>query len=96
MVDQQSWILGDLDQCPWCGIAYDEFRTGWTFKEVWMMFWMMNQDSSTWKNKRRNTVLGRWREIKRHMWQEHLHECMLEDEMERAAIAETGEDDVPF
>lgn len=39
------------------------------------MFWSGNEDSSTWVNKRRNTILGRWRQIKLKMWDHHLDLC---------------------
>lgn len=53
-------------------IPYDDFRTGLTFGEVRMMFWSYNEDSSTWRYKRRGTVLGKWHQIKLEMYDEYL------------------------
>ena len=72
--------------CAHCGLKYQDFRTGLTFSEVRNLYWVANPDSDTWKYKRRNTVLGKWREIKLEMWAEHLYMC--------ADAAQ--EDDVPF
>lgn len=63
------------DCCPGCGEAYDDFRTGLTFTEVRQQFWRNDADPKTWVNKRRGTVLGRWREIKLGMWEQHRGEC---------------------
>ena len=48
-------------------IAYDQFRTGLTFRDVYYMLWERNR-------KRRHTVLGKWREIKLAMYEQYLHE----------------------
>jgi hypothetical protein len=50
-------------------LAYQKYRTGYTFAEVRRMLWVDNDDPSTWpKGVTRRTVLGRWREIKRGMF----------------------------
>lgn len=36
------------------------------------------EDRARWKNKRRNTVLGRWHQVKKEMWQEHSEACAQE------------------
>ena len=46
-------------------IPYNEFRTGLTYVEVYYMVF-----SRKWK--RRNGVLGAWREIKQRMYREYL------------------------
>jgi hypothetical protein len=63
--------------------AYEAFRTGLTFKDVYDMVWSYSNDPKDWpkgtaspkpgkrKKKtagRRHTVLGKWREIKLEMW----------------------------
>jgi hypothetical protein len=49
--------------------AYKKFRTGLTFKEVRRMIWIDNPDPTTWpKGCSRRTVLGRWHEIKKGMF----------------------------
>jgi hypothetical protein len=67
-----------VDVCSHCGLHYHAFRTGLTFSDVRSLYWVANPDSSTWKYKRRNTVLGKWREIKIEMWAEHLYMCAEE------------------
>lgn len=63
------------DDCTGCGTHYGEFKTGFTFAEVRQQFWKNNDDPSTWHPKRRASVLGRWRELKQHMWEQHINEC---------------------
>jgi len=64
-----------MDRCPICGLAYDAFRSGLTYAEVYAQFWVDDDDPSTWCNKRRRTVLGRWHELKLDLWTEHLDAC---------------------
>lgn len=80
-------------ECPWCGLAYRELRTGLTFKEVFAMLWSGSNDPADWRYKRRNTVLGKWHQIKREMWEEHLYVCEKQAEYE---LAEKLKDEVPF
>lgn len=61
--------------CPNCGISYGDFKTGYTYDEVYQMFWVSEYDSSKWKYKRRNTILGKWHQIKQEMWAHHLESC---------------------
>jgi hypothetical protein len=53
-------------------VEYDDFRTGLTFGEVRRMLWSSNPDPTTWKYKRRHTVLGVWRSLKLAMYDEYL------------------------
>lgn len=69
-------------ECPFCGLNYDDMRTGYTYRDIFEMFWSGNEDPSTWRNKRRHTILGRWREIKLAQWSEHLEMCELQNEYE--------------
>jgi hypothetical protein len=62
-------------ECPHCGLTYADLRTGLTYKEVRDMYWTSSTDSKDWKYKRRNTVLGKWRELKLSIWREHLYLC---------------------
>jgi hypothetical protein len=61
--------------CPQCHIAYDDFRTGLTYQDVFMTFWRGPDDPEKWHPKRRNSILGRWHEIKLEMWAEHIEYC---------------------
>jgi hypothetical protein len=63
------------DFCPICGLEYKDLRTKLTFKKVYSMFWTDSEDSNQWRYKRRHTILGKWHQIKKEMWQEHLHMC---------------------
>lgn len=64
-----------MTPCPVCGLQYAELRTGLTFAEVRGFLWSWDPDPRTWGNVTRRTVLGRWREIKLDMWEEHLACC---------------------
>lgn len=68
-------------KCPHCGVGYRDFRTGLTYQEVYTMLWSSSEDSSNWRYKRRNTVLGLWHQIKVEMWEEHLHLCEKNNEV---------------
>lgn len=50
-------------------------KTGMDFGSVQDMLFVHNDDSSTWRQKGRHSVLGLWFEIKRSMWQDHLEMC---------------------
>lgn len=63
------------DKCPHCGFTYAELRTGYTFGIVRDMMFVCADDPSQWRQKRRNGVLGFWRELKQGMWREHLVMC---------------------
>lgn len=68
---------GDSDElrCSVCGLTYSQLRTGFTFEDVYQMFWVGSEDPKDWKYKRRHTVLGKWHEIKLDMWAEHVYLC---------------------
>jgi hypothetical protein len=61
--------------CPNCGIAYNDFRTGFTFADIVAMLWRPEHDPSQWVHKRRNTILGKWHQIKLELWEHHLNNC---------------------
>lgn len=58
-----------------CGLTYDALRTGLTFREVASWLWVGNPDRTTWRQKTRHTVLGRWREHKLELWTDHVNTC---------------------
>lgn len=70
------------EACPHCELEYDDFRTGETYQSIYMQFWRGSDDPSLWVNKRRHTVLGRWRQVKLSMWDEHLAMCQRQYEYE--------------
>ena len=59
-------------------IPCDKFRTGLTFQEVYSMAWSYSEDNRDWpkgKGKtagRRHTVLGKWHQIKKEMYEQYL------------------------
>jgi hypothetical protein len=98
------------EQCPHCELTYEDFRTGETYRSIFELFWVADFDPSRWVNKRRRTILGRWREIKQKMWEEHLLLCEMQaahdehlETVESAEVVEGAEalafdldDVVPF
>lgn len=70
------------DTCPTCGLIYDAFRTGETFASVKADMFVTSDDPTDWKHKRRNTVLGRWHQLKQSMWSYHLDTCQPCPELE--------------
>jgi hypothetical protein len=63
------------DQCFVCGITYEEFPSGETYQSVYDMLWSGDEDPDTWQFKRRNTILGKWHQIKQMDWKYHLDQC---------------------
>lgn len=63
------------DVCSVCGLTYAELRTGLTYADVYALLWSASDDRRTWRYKRRNTILGKWHEIKQELWAQHLDEC---------------------
>lgn len=59
-----------------CGefVTYDEFPTGLSFRDVRAMLWSPDDDSSMWRYKRRGTVLGTWRALKRALYDRYCGE----------------------
>lgn len=73
--------------CPGCGLAYDKFSTGMTFKQVRNDIIAIGTDRKTGKTKygRRGGTLGYWHELKMLMWDQHVGECT--DAAERKAAS---------
>ena len=68
-----------MKECPICGLKYEGFRTGYTYADIFAMFWSYDEDQETWHPKRRRTILGRWHEIKLKLWAEHIENCKQGD-----------------
>jgi hypothetical protein len=62
-------------ECPACGLKYEDFRTGLTFQDVKDTFWSGSDDPADWKYSRRHSVLGRWHQMKLELWTEHTDNC---------------------
>ena len=59
--------------------AYNQFKTGLTFAEIFWMLRSPSEDSKDWpKGISRHTVLGKWRQIKLIMWEEIKYHHQLE------------------
>lgn len=56
-------------------MRYGDFRTGLTYEDIFLMLWRPAGNPSEWIYKRRHTVLGKWNQVKREMWAQHLTEC---------------------
>ena len=71
-----SRYKGNGEACPSCSITYGRFRTGFTWQDVWMMFWnAQGTPQDEWPRKSRGVILGKWFEIKQDMWRHHVDEC---------------------
>lgn len=57
-------------QCPYCGLHYDDFRTGYTYRDVYHLIY-----DRKWK--RRHGVLGAWHQFKMEFWHEHIRYCEM-------------------
>lgn len=79
-----SRYIGNSDRCPHCGLTYQRFRTGLTYEEVFLFFWTSSDDPSEWRYKKRNTVLGKWHQLKKEAWKHHLEECAERRKWEEA------------
>jgi hypothetical protein len=64
-------------------LDYGDFRTGLTFADVKAMLWSGDPDPSTWRYRRRHTVLGHWRQIKQQLYAEYLERWEQDRERHR-------------
>lgn len=69
-----SRYRGNSDKCPCCGITYGRFRTGLTYRDVYL-FLPWHENPADGIPKRPGTVLGKWHQIKKEWWHHHLDEC---------------------
>lgn len=77
-----SRYKGNDEECPKCGISYKAFKTGFAYRDVWIMLSDYSPDSAEWRYKRRGTILGKLFEMKQEFWKQHLEECGREPEGE--------------
>lgn len=65
-----------------CGCTYEQHRTGLTFRDVRRL--MIDQEDPNrpgwWRQKRRRSVLGYWRELKIHLWHSTHGYCAPNEE----------------
>jgi hypothetical protein len=73
------------------GRGYASFQTGLDFATVRSFLWAVEEDPTKWRYKRRNTVLGLWREMKQQLWQQHLEAREVARERKRRSLSR-----VPF
>lgn len=62
----------NADRCPHCACTYRAFRTGFTYQAVFELLMDYSEDTADWKYKRRGTILGKWHQMKRELWQRHI------------------------
>jgi hypothetical protein len=71
-----SRYKGNADKCPHCGMTYRKLNTGLKYHDVFVMLMDYSDDRADWKHKRRGTVLGKWHQHKKELWQRHIDvEC---------------------
>ena len=88
---------GDDDQCPHgCGLTYGKLRTGLRYYDVFLLLMDYSDDSNDWSYKRRNTVLGKWFEIKQQMWKYHCDEGGCPEDPRNQEAYHADEDPIPF
>lgn len=79
-------------ECTICRLSYDDFKSGYTFKDARQLMFSASPDPSDWPYKRRHGVLGKLRQLKEAAWADHLAYC----EQEAAGEAPSDDDEVPF
>lgn len=94
----QSKYCGNNDTCPGCSVSYGNFKTGLTYRDVWMMFWTPEETpEDEWQRKSRGVILGKWFETKQELWRDHIEHCGEEpDETDLVPFDEEDMSDVPF
>lgn len=99
----QSKYCGNNEACDTCGVTYGDFKTGFTYYDIWLMFWTPKDvDNDEWKYKTRGVILGKWFEIKQDMWEQHKRECDMQasydkgDEPDLIDLEDIDLSDVPF
>ena len=95
----QSGYRGNAEECPTCKLTYGNFKTGFKYFDIWMMYWNPpDTPPEEWVYKRRGTILGKWFELKQLYWEQHKEECRGQAEYEaREAVEYISDDDyVPF
>jgi len=92
-----SQYVGNHDPCPHCGLLYKDFKTGTSYAEIWLSMSDNSKDSADWKYKKRNTVMGKWFQIKQELWKKHIEECGTQKEWDEKGYPpdwdDVGDDD---
>ncbi len=78
------------DECPFCELSYDEFRTGMTFADVKASMRSESSDPSTWRHRTRRMVLGCWHAMKVALFSSHIAECQWTDACRREYESEVA------
>ncbi len=73
---------------------YKAFRTGYTYHEVSDMLWHREEWHPAHHTRRRHSVLGLWKQIKREMWDYYQH--MRSSEVELPIHIEPDHEHIPF
>lgn len=83
-----SQYHGNDDKCTTCALTYGAFRTGFLWRDIWLMFWTpADAPHNEWKRKSRGVILGKWFEIKQNMWAHHVEECAKQRAFELEGVA---------
>lgn len=95
-----SYYKGNHEECPYCGLTYGKMTTGLSYRDIYEMMKDNNPDPNDWTYKRRNTVLGKWHEIKKQMWDYHINEGGCPNDPRNvaceSAVVVDELDEVPF
>lgn len=70
-------------RCKICGLKYDDFRTGETYRGTYATLWRAEDDPAVWRNKNRHGVLGAWHGYKMMLWAAHVAGCEEQRAWER-------------
>lgn len=80
-------------------MAYRDLRTGLRYVDVHRSMHDCSPNPADWKRKTRHTVLGRWHQLKLHLWDAHVRDCVDEerdDAREPSYSLEVWGDCAPF
>lgn len=72
-----SQYRGNDEKCPHCELKYKDLRTGFSYTDIYAMFWRCSEDKEQWRDKRRGSILGLWHQIKQETWAAHIEECAV-------------------
>jgi hypothetical protein len=75
-------------QCPQCGVAYKDFRSGYTWQDAIDLLMTPGRPSDEWVNITTKNVKGRLWALKQLVWGEHLENCVGKTKIEMRKVDE--------
>lgn len=64
-----------MQECPYCKLKYKDFRSGYDFKSIVEFLW---SEKKPWPQKDRKRRLGKLREVKLLLWDQHIDWCAMD------------------